>query len=154
MLFKFSLAGSNVAASISSAMSSSRRSHPYTDYWFDAEKTVTVRYDHVPHPPLYPPPAHWPACSMYPSLDSHAEPDPASVASLCRDRAKTTALAHVPRAARDSLAEEYEIIYPWLRPNKDAPRPPYPLPTLRVEDLPLRVRLRYMALVQKGKQKV
>ena len=175
MLFKFSLAGSNVAASISSAMSSSRRSHPYTDYWFDAEKTVTVRYDHVPHPPLYPPPANWPACSIcpsldshaephrasatplwtacsiYTSLDSHAEPDRASVTPLCCDRAKTTALAH---AARDSLAEEYEIIYPWLRPNKDAPRPPCPLPTLRVKDLPLRVRLRYMAFVQKGKQKV
>ena len=74
---------------------------------------------------------------MYPSLDSHAEPDPASVTSLCRDRAKTTALAHVPRAARDSLAEEYEIIYPWLRPKKDAPPPPYPLPTLPVEELPL-----------------
>ena len=115
---------------------------------------MTVRYDHVPHPPLYPPPAHWPACSTYTSLDSHAEPDPASVASLCRDRATTTARAHVPRAARDSLAEEYEIIYPWLRPNKDAPPPPYPLPTLRVEDLPLMVRLRYMALVKKEKQKV
>ena len=51
---------------------------------------------------------------------------------------------------KNSMAEEYEVVYPWLRPNKDAPPPPYPLPSLRVGDLPLIVRLRYMALVKKS----
>ena len=119
---------------------------------FEAAKATTVRYDRVPHPPLYPPPAHWPACSIYQVQDGHAGHVSESVESRWRPHPKTIALAHVPRASRDSLGEEYKMLYPWLRPGKNAPPPPYPLPSLPVRDLPLMVRLRYMALVKKEKK--
>ena len=51
-----------------------------------------------------------------------------------------------------TTVDDFEEACPWLRPGNIAAPPPRHLPSLHLKDLPLPIRLRYMALIQRQRR--